>query len=83
MFGIFRGFANSPVYVHIMQLLGLLMIALFVYLYYWPYAVFKKNVLREDWPAAGAGLNRIRQIILINLCLGLLVVVCASAGRYF
>lgn len=37
----------------------------------------------EDWPSAGASLNRIRQIIAVNLPLGLLVVVIGASGRYW
>jgi len=37
----------------------------------------------EDWPSAGASLNRIRQIIAVNLPLGLLVVVIGGSGRYW
>ena len=37
----------------------------------------------EDWPSAAAGLSRIRQIIAVNLPLGLLVVVIGASGRYW
>jgi len=37
----------------------------------------------EDWPSAGASLSRIRQIIAVNLPLGLLVVVIGASGRYW
>ena len=40
------------------------------------------NIVISDWPAAGAALNQIRKLILLNLALGLLVVVIASAGRF-
>ena len=82
VFGAFGGFAASPVYVHIMHLLGLLMIGLFVYLYYRPYPVFKQAVQVEDWPAAGAALNRVRHVILVNLVLGLILLAIVYAGRY-
>ena len=82
VFGAFGGFATSPVYVHIMHLLGLLMIGLFVYLYYRPYPVFKQAVKVEDWPAAGAALNRVRHVILVNLVIGLILLVIVYAGRY-
>lgn len=78
--GVYGGFANVGVHVHIMHLLGLLMMGLFIYLYYRPYPVFKAAVAEERWPDAAAALNRIRHIILVNLVLGLLVVVIATAG---
>jgi uncharacterized membrane protein len=37
----------------------------------------------EDWPSAGTSLNRIRQIIRLNLPLGLVVVVIGGSGRYW
>ena len=82
VFRAFGGFATSPIYVHIMHMLGLLMIGLFVYLYYRPYPVFRQAVNVEDWPAAGAALNRVRHVILVNLILGFLLLAVVYAGRY-
>jgi uncharacterized membrane protein len=48
-----------------------------------PWLSFKRAVDSEDWPGAGAGLSRIRQIIAVNLPLGLLVVVIGASGRYW
>ena len=82
IFSAFGGFATSPIYVHIMHMMGLLMIALFVYLYYLPYSSLKLAVNKEDWPAAGVALNRVRHMVLINLVLGLTLLVVVYAGRY-
>jgi uncharacterized membrane protein len=65
-----------------MHALGLLMMALFVYLYYRPYPVLKQTVSAEDWSAAGTALNRVRHIVLINLVLGLVLIAIVYAGRY-
>ena len=54
-----------------MQVIGWVMIALFVWLFHGPWLAFKRAVDAEDWPSAGASLNRIRQIIAVNLPLGL------------
>jgi len=83
IFSWFGGFANSPGYVHIMHLLGLLMMALFVYLYYLVYPVFKKHITSENWADAGAALNRIRHIVLVNLVLGLILLVAVTAMQRF
>jgi hypothetical protein len=48
-----------------------------------PWLAFKRAVDSKDWPSAGAGLSRIRQIIAVNLPLGLLVVVIGASGRYW
>lgn len=78
----FGGFSTSPVYVHIMHALGLLMSGMFAYLYFRPYPLLRKAVASEDWQAAGAALNRVRHIVLVNLLLGVLLLVIVYAGRY-
>jgi uncharacterized membrane protein len=83
LFMAFGGFAGAGLYIHLMQLIGWLMIALFVWLFHGPWLAFKRAVDVEDWPTAGANLNRIRQIIRVNLPLGLLVVVIGGSGRYW
>jgi uncharacterized membrane protein len=65
-----------------MQGIGWLMIALFVWLFHGPWLAFKRAVDAQDWPSAGARLNRIRQIIAVNLPLGLLVVLIAAGGAF-
>jgi hypothetical protein len=40
-----------------MQMVGWLMIALFVWLFHGPWLAFKRAVDSEDWPSAGASLN--------------------------
>ena len=79
----FGGFAGARLYIHLMQMIGWLMIALFVWLFHGPWLAFKRAVDVEDWPSAGVSLNRIRQIIAVNLPLGLLVVVIGASGRYW
>src|SRR5437773_9704195 len=83
VFTAFSGFAGAGLHVHLMQMIGWLMIALFVWLFHGPWLAFKRAVDAEDWPRAGASLNRIRQIIAVNLPLGLLVVVIGGSGRYW
>jgi uncharacterized membrane protein len=81
VFTTFRGFAGAGLHIHLMQMIGWLMIALFVWLFHGPWQAFKRAVDSEDWPSAGASLNRIRQIIAVNLPLGLVVVVIGASGR--
>ena len=78
LFTTFGGFAAASPYIHLMQ-----MIALFVWLFHGPWLAFKRAVDVEDWLSAGTSLNRIRQIIRVNLPLGLVVVVIGSSGRYW
>ena len=83
VFVTFGGLAAVRVHIHFMQIIGWLMIALFVWLFHGPWLAYKRSVDAEDWPRAAANLNRIRQIIAINLPLGLLVVVIGASGRYW
>jgi|SRR5579872_5301098 len=79
----FGGFAGAPLYVNLMQTLGWIMILLYAWLFHGPWPKFKRAVDAQDWSAAGAHLNRIRQIITINLPLGLIVVIIGGTGRYW
>ena len=77
------GFRYVGVHVHIMNGIGIVMIALFVYLYGFPYRRFVDAVIAADWPAAGASLATIRRFVGINLILGVIVVAVASSGRFW
>ena len=77
----FGGFAGAPIYIQLMQGLGWLMIVLFVWLFHGPWLALKRAVDAQDWPAAVPQLGRIRQIIMLNLPLGLIVVIIGGTGR--
>lgn len=77
-----RGFATAGWHVHLMQLTGWVMIALFVYLYFGPWPALRQKFAAGELPAAAAALNRIRRIVAINLGLGLLTAAAAAAGRF-
>jgi uncharacterized membrane protein len=79
----FGGFAHAPLYINLMQSIGLIMIALFAWLVHGPWLKFKRAADAQEWPTAAANLNRIRQIIMINLPLGLIVAVIGGTGRYW
>ena len=79
IFNWFKGFTNVPGYVHLMHLIGWLMSLLFVYLYYKVYPVFVEAVKDKNWPGAGVAMNSIRQIVLANLILGILLLLSVSA----
>ena len=83
VFVTFGGFSGVRLHVHLMQLIGWVMIALFLWLFHGPWLAFKHAVDAENWPAAGRSLDRIRQIIAVNLPLGLLIVVIGASGRYW
>jgi len=79
IFDWFNGFATTPGHVHLMHLVGWVMALLFVYLYYKIYPLFVNAVNIEDWPVAAEQLNRIRQIVLINLILGVSLLFLVAA----
>ena len=83
VFETFGGFAGVKLYVHIMQGIGWVMILLYLWLFHGPWLKFKRAADASDWPAAAANLNRIRQIIMINLPIGLIVAVIGGTGRYW
>ncbi len=82
MFGIWGGFANAPLYVHVMNGLGTVMIIIFLHVYFSPYQKLRNAVSTQDWPAGGQALNRIRAMVGWNTILGLIVIAIASGGRY-
>jgi len=76
------GLANVGKHIHIMMLLGYIMTAIFMHVYFTPFKRLKATVALKDWPNAASNLNVIRKMILINLVLGLITIFVASAGRY-
>lgn len=82
VFDLYNGLSSAPKSVNIMQGLGILMILLYMHVYFAPFRHLSKRVNQADWAAAGKQLASIRKLIAINLSLGLIIVVIASAGRY-
>lgn len=82
IFSRFDGMANSPLYVHVMNGLGTIMIFIFMHVFFAPYKRLRREVGAQNWPEAGKQLAQIRILIGINLTLGLIVIVIATAGRY-
>lgn len=77
-----HGFAAAPLGWHLMMSSGLLMIAIYIYVATVPYRALARAVDAENWPAGGTALNRIRQLVGINLLLGLVTLGFASLGGY-
>jgi len=83
VFMTFGGFAKLPLHVNLMQGIGWLMILLYLWLFHGPWLALKRAVQAENWTAAGVNLTRIRQIIAINLPLGLIAAIIGASGRYW
>jgi uncharacterized membrane protein len=82
IFFIYGGMGSAPVFVHLMQGLGIAMMLIFMHVFFAPYKKLRQAVATQDWPAGGKSLNQIRQLVGLNSLLGLITVVVASAGRY-
>lgn len=82
LFRYFGGMAGAALYIHAMFGLGLLMMLIFLHVFFAPYQRLKRAVATQDWPAGGKALNQIRQLIAINLSLGLLTILVATVGKY-
>ncbi len=83
VFAIWNGFANAPLYVHIMNGLGILMLLIYMHVYFAPFNRLKMAVNEQNWPVGAKALAQIRILVGINTVLGLLVVIVASAGRLY
>ena len=70
-----------PVYVAGMTVIGVVMSAIFMHVYFAPFARLKRAVAAEDWKAGGAALGQIRMLVGINLALGLMNIAVAMLGK--
>jgi uncharacterized membrane protein len=82
VFSVYGGFGKAGFHIHLMTGLGTLMLLLFAHVFFSPYRRMKLALAEKDVPEAGRRLAQIRIIIAINLSLGLIVTVIASAGKY-
>jgi uncharacterized membrane protein len=77
------GFAGAGIHVHIMNLTGLIMVALFLHLYYAPWRRMRQALDAGDNPEAAKQLSQIRRFVAINLTLGLITCAIGASGRYW
>jgi len=75
------GMANAPHGWLAMMSLGLVMSAIFVFIYVVHFPKLAHHTRSGTWPAAATVLNRIRRLVAINLVLSLLVVAAAASVR--
>jgi len=83
IFILWDSIANAPLYVHIMNGIGILMILIYMHVFFAPYKRLKSAVLEQRWPDGGKALAQIRILVGINTMLGIIVVIVASGGRFF
>ena len=82
LFNIFGGFGGAGTHIHIMHGAGIVMVLIYLHVFFAPYRRLRHAVVIEDYAEGGRQLAQIRKLIGLNLSIGLLVVIVASAGRY-
>lgn len=78
LFGVLGGFAAVNWAVHVMHLLGLIMAAVFLAIYFGPWRAMRAATAAGDNAAAGEAVGRIRRLTTANLVLGVATVVVAA-----
>jgi len=81
LFLFFGGMAGAPLYVHLMQGIGLVMMLIFGHVFFAPFRRLKRAVRDQDWQTGGKQLAQIRRLVGVNLSLGLLTIALAAGGR--
>jgi uncharacterized membrane protein len=82
MIAMYGGMKLVGMHVHIMLLLGYIMFAIFGHVFFAPFKRLKLAVDQQDWSAGAAQLNIIRKMVGINLAIGIVTIIVASAGRF-
>lgn len=85
---LYGGFADAGAHIHLMQVTGLTMTALFIYVYFAPWRRFRAAVASDTAASdavarAAKDLDRIRLAVTVNLVLGLLTVIAGAGGRFW
>jgi uncharacterized membrane protein len=75
------GWMAAPLYALAMLVLGIVMMVIFFIVFFAPYKTLEGAVAAQDWKAGGAALGRIRQLIGINLGIGLATIAVAFLGK--
>lgn len=78
LFVLLGGFAEVNWAVHLMHLLGLLMTAIFLVVFFGPWRAMRAAMAVHDRAAAAACVDRIRRLISANLVLGVVTVLVAA-----
>lgn len=80
MVAVIAELGRVPLNVHFMLYVGMLMTLIFAFVFFSPFPTLKRAVAAPDWKAGASALEQIRVAVAVNLALGLLIVVIATAG---
>ncbi len=72
------GFAAVPWNVHAMLLLGLVMAAVFILMFFGPWKRMRTAMAAQDRPAAALAADSIRKLVTANLGLGIVTIILAA-----
>ena len=82
LFTRFGGFADSPLYLHLMHTIGLIMVGIFCYLYFALYRPFSRLIDDNDTTSATVFLKKIRLLMAFNLVLGVAITAVGICGPF-
>ena len=81
IFEMWGSMAATPLYVHLMNGLGIVMILIYLHVYFAPFKRLKEAVIKQDWQEGGRNLNIIRKMVGMNTMIGLLTIIIVAGGR--
>jgi len=67
--------------IHVMFAIGVAMMLIFAFIRGAPFRALQAAVAGQDWPPAGRHLDRVRQLVALNLVLGIVTIAVATVGR--
>jgi len=80
---LFGDVVHVPHYISVMQVLGILMVLIFFYVYFSTYQRLQKHLMIDNYGPASKILGEMRRFFGINLFLGVIVILVASSGQYW
>ncbi|MEJ2693665.1 MAG: hypothetical protein P8166_11550 [Candidatus Thiodiazotropha sp.] len=80
LFSVYTG--QVSLWLAFMTFAGTLMAAIFVFIFAFPYQQLSRALKIHDMPKAVAAVTLIRQLVLANLILGLLITLVTLFGKY-
>lgn len=76
------GISGGNLHIDIMQIIGAVMILLYLFVLVGPYLAFRRALSTNDLVAAATQQGRIRAVVLVNLILGLVTTFIGAAGTF-
>ena len=73
--------SSVGLHVHAMTAVGLAMMGIYADIVVVPLRILRGGVSAKDWPRAGSAMQRIRQLVAVNLVLGIVVIAVAYFAR--